>query len=175
MTDLFRFNYILIKRKCSNTSMKIDFQSFWRVVSQVSQSVALHIYFGMYVSTVKRPLLFWQTRVRLQERCLHGYLSCLRIFHSFYSLAAKLLTRVLLSFLIILVLLPLLQVAVPFVVCLLIYYFWMSLRSWNEPMNSTHRHTQLSPQVEKLKSSLHQLRTASETPSTKSGKEQSKE
>ena len=93
----------------------------------------------------------------------------------FLQLGRRHSTKVRLSLVITVVLLPVLPLVVPLGVCLLIYYFLTSLHSWREQTNSTPRPTQLSPQVRILKSSLQALRMELETLSTKSGKGQRKE
>ena len=138
-----------------------------RVVSLFLLSV---ICFGMLVFIVRKLLQSLPTREQLRERCFHGSLLCWRIYHSFCSLVARHSTRVVSSLAIIVVLLPVLPVVVPFVVCLLTYYFLMSLPLLKEQMNSTLRHIQLSQQVKILRLSLHQLRMELVTRFTKFGK-----
>ena len=143
-----------------------------RVVSRYQVSPT---YSGSHYSTPKKQLLSSQTKVPLHVRCYQGLLSCLRISPSSYSLVQKHLTRVVLSLVIILELLPVLLLVPLFVVCLLIYFFSMSLLLLKTQLSSILQPIQLYLRVKIQKLSSHPLPTESETSSKRSGQGQYKE
>ena len=155
--------------------MITGFLSFLRVANRVSRLALLVIYYGMLVFIARRRLQFSQTRGQLLVRCWRGLLSCWKIFPFFYNQAVKHSTKVLLSLVITLALLPVLPLVVPLGVCQLIYYSLMSLPSWKERMSFILRPIQWSRLVKRQKSSLRQLQTALAIHSIKSGRERFKE
>ena len=113
--------------------------SYLHADNQESQFQPAPTFSGLPYSIQKKQLQYSPIKEQRHVKCYRGLPSCLKIFHSFYNQAVKPSIRVLLNLVIIVVSLPLLLLVPVFVVCLLIFFIWMSLLSWNEPLSFTRR------------------------------------
>ena len=172
----FRSIFTPIKKRCS--SILID--NRFTIILACRQS--WQIYFVCRLLTLvcnlqsrKNNRSPRKQRFHFERNAWTCYSHAWRTFLSFCSPVANLSTKGLLNFLIILGLLLLLPAGLLFVVCLLICSISMSLLLLSEQVNSILPPIRLSLPVKTRRLSSRLRQTVSESFSTKSGKEQSKE
>ena len=144
--------------------------SFSHVVNLANQYQPAHTYSGMHSSTRKKRSLYSLTKALLRVKCYRGLRLCSRIFRSFCSLGQRLLTKVLLSLVIILGSLLLLLLALVYAVCLSTFFILTSLLSLSVQLSSTLLPIRLSQQVKTQKLSSPRRQTESGINFIRSGK-----